>query len=291
MLTRRSNRQWSFPLLCASVSVALGAAYMHAAGAPAYYLLVNFSALAVGLIAAPFVMSARALNQQVVGAFIVAVGLVLLATAIVGHRVDGASRWVRIAGISFQPSLILLPVVMVLVARKRHWLSSIGLLLASAALALQPDRAVAGALTAGLAVQWLYRRDAWVTLSVAVAGCGFVATLIRDDHVPPVPFVEHVVQSAFAFDAWYGLAIVALVIPLVPAIVGVVTQTMDVAECAVFGTTWFALIVFAVGGNYPTPLAGYGTSGILGYCLSSALLARGSATGRQGFAHNREFAR
>jgi hypothetical protein len=256
------------------VSVALGAAYMYAAGAPSYYPLVNFAALAVGLIAAPVVMSARALKQQVVGALTVAVGLVLLATAMVGHRVDGASRWVLIAGISFQPSLILLPVVMVLVAGNRHWLSSIGLLFASAALALQPDRAVAGALTAGLAVQWLYRRDAWVTLSVAVASCGFVATLIRDDHVPPVPFVEHVVQSAFAFDALYGLAIVvALVILLVPAIVGVVTQTTDVAECAVFGTTWFALIAFAVGGNYPTPLAGYGTSGIVGYCLSAAQLA------------------
>jgi hypothetical protein len=42
----------------------------------------------------------------------------------------------------------------------------------------------------------------------------------------------------------------------------------------VFGTTWLALIAFALGGNYPTPLAGYGTSGIVGYCLSSALLVR-----------------
>ena len=249
---------------------------MHAAGAPSYYLLVNFSALAVGLIAAPLVMSARALNQQVVGAFTVAVGLVMLATAMVGHRVDGASRWVRIAGLSFQPSLILVPVVMVIVARNRHWLSAIGLLFTGAALAFQPDRAVAGALAAGLAVRWLYRRDAWATLSVAVATCAFATTLIRDDHVPPVPFVEHVVQSAFAFDPLYGLAIVvALVIPLVPPIAGVVTETMDVAECAVFGTTWLALIVFAVAGNYPTPLAGYGMSGIVGYCLSSSLLARG----------------
>jgi hypothetical protein len=198
----------------------------------------------------------------------------LLATAMAGHRVDGASRWVRIAGISIQPSLVLLPVVMVLVARNRHWLSSIGLMLAAAALALQPDRAVAGALAAGVAVQWIYRRDALTTLNVAVASCGFATTLVRDDHVPPVAFVEHVVQSAFAFDPLYGLAIaVALLVLLVPAIVVLFTQTVDVAEYAVFGTTWFALIVFALAGNYPTPLAGYGTSGIVGYCLSAALLA------------------
>jgi hypothetical protein len=248
---------------------------MHAAGAPSSYLLVNLSALAAGLLAASLVRSSLVLNQQVVGTFTVAVGLVLLATALVGHRVDGASRWVRVAGISFQPSLILLPLVMVLFAGNRYWLSSIGLLLAGAALAFQPDRAVAGALTAGLAVQWVYRRDAWVTLSLVGASCGFAATLVRDDHVPPAPFVEHVVQSAFAFDTLYGLAIVAaVVIPLIPAIVGVVSETEDVVEYAVFGTTWLALIAFSLGGNYPTLLAGYGASGIVGYCLSSALLVR-----------------
>jgi hypothetical protein len=246
---------------------------MYAAGAPSSYLLVNFSALIVGLLAAPFVRFARALDQRVVAAFTVAAGLALLATAMAGHGVDGASRWVRIGGLSFQPSLMLLPVVMVLVAGSRHWLSSIGLLIAGAALALQPDRAMAGALAAGLAVLWLYRRDALTTLSVAVASCGFATTLVREDHVPPVAFVEHVVQSAFAFDPRYGLAIVvALVVLLVPAIVGLVSRSTDVAQYAVFGTTWLALIVFALVGNYPTPLAGYGTSGILGYCLSAALL-------------------
>src|SRR4051794_12618202 len=105
MLTRHSTRHIS-PFFCATVSVALGAAYMHAAGAPSYYLLVNFSALAAGLLAAFLVRSAVVLNQQVVGTFTVAVGLVLLATALIGHSVDGASRWVRIAGISFQPALI-----------------------------------------------------------------------------------------------------------------------------------------------------------------------------------------
>src|SRR4029079_17142481 len=137
MLTRRSTRRWFSPFFCATVSVALGAVYMYAAGAPSYYLLVNFSALAAGLLAASLVRSALVLNQQVVATFTVAVGLVLLATALVGHGVDGASRWVRIAGISLQPGLILLPLVVVLFARNRYWLSSIGLLLAGAALAFQ----------------------------------------------------------------------------------------------------------------------------------------------------------
>jgi hypothetical protein len=35
-----------------------------------------------------------------------------------------------------------------------------------------------------------------------------------------------------------------------------------------------AIIVFAIFGNYPTPLIGYGSSAILGYCLSIAALFR-----------------
>ena len=204
MPTRRSTRRWFSPFFCATVSVALGAAYTYAAGAPSHYLLVNFSALAAGLLAASIVRSALVLNQQVVGTFTVAVGLVLLATALVGHGVDGASRWVRIAGISFQPSLILLPLVVVLFAGNRSWLSSTGLLLAGAALAFQPDRAVAGALTAALAVQWVYRRDAWVTLSVIGAGLPFFGSAFG---LKP-PF-----RVNFRFPAWTTVGFSAVAIP------------------------------------------------------------------------------
>src|SRR3954464_377728 len=116
MLTRRSTRRWFSPFFCATLSVALGAAYMYAAGAPTYYLLVNFSALAAGLLAASLVRSTLVRNEQVAGTLTVAVGLVLLATALVGHRVDGASRWVRIAGVSFAAFCLLMTLVMVLFA-------------------------------------------------------------------------------------------------------------------------------------------------------------------------------
>ena len=37
--------------------------------------------------------------------------------------------------------------------------------------------------------------------------------------------------------------------------------------------TWLAVVAFAFAGNYPTPLVGYGSSAILGYCLSAAVLS------------------
>ena len=250
---------------------------MRVAGAPPRYVLINSGALAVGLLIGRLIRKARP-SPQLAGILTATVALALLATALRGSSVDGASRWIHVAGISIQPSLMLLPVVSVLFARNPYWLSAIGLVVAGVALALQPDRAMAGALTAALAVLRLYRRDALLTLALVVASCGFAATLVSRDRVPPAPFVERVVQSAFAFDVFAGVAIVvALALALIPAIVGILTRKEDEALFAVFGATWLTVITFAIIGNYPTPLAGYGTSGIIGYCLSSGLLAGGDS--------------
>jgi len=250
---------------------------MYVAGAPSSYILVNAAALVSGVIVARLVRPAATRYQTFAGAFTLAVALILLATAWVGPRVDGASRWIRLAGLSLQPSLVLLPLALMFFARKQDWLSSIGLAIMAVALALQPDRAMAGTLVAGLAVIRLYRREAVVTMNIVVATCAFASTLVRSDLVPPVPFVEQVLQSAFAFNAVAGLAIVAAFgIMLTPAVVGLSRQTEDPAGYAVFGATWLSVIAFAIIGNYPTPLAGYGASGIAGYCLSAALLRQGS---------------
>ena len=246
---------------------------MHAAGAPSSYILVNLAAIVAGFLAARLLKRSSAHKLHVAGICTIAVALALLGIALAGPRVNGASRWFRIAGISLQPSLMLLPPAMVVFAGNRYWLSSIGLMLAGVALALQPDRAMAGTLAAGLAVLRVCRSDVSVTVSLAVASCAFAVTLAASDHVPPAPFVEHVVHSAFAFNPLAGLGIVVgLAMMLVPAVIGVVTQTHDVAKFAVFGATWLTVIAFAVAGNYPTPLVGYGASGILGYGLSAALL-------------------
>ena len=76
-----------------------------------------------------------------------------------------------------------------------------------------------------------------------------------------------------AFHALAGLAIVSgLATMLVPAVAqGARSQDREVF--AMFGATWLAVIAFAFAGNYPTPLVGYGSSAILGYCLSAAVLS------------------
>ena len=258
--------------LCAATSVSIGAIYMFAAGAPERYIATNAAALMVGVVAAS-VMRRVSVRDHGLRGSTVAIGLLLLATAVYGIHLEGASRWIRVAGMSLQPSLILLPLAMVHFARERRWLSSIGLVIASIGLAMQPDRAMAGTLALGLTALFLHRREPPVTIALAAAIGGFAATLLSADVVAPASFVEQVVQAAFAFHALAGLAIVSgLATMLVPAVAqGARSQDREVF--AMFGATWLAVIAFAFAGNYPTPLVGYGSSAILGYCLSAAVLS------------------
>jgi hypothetical protein len=259
--------------LCAATSVAIGAIYMFAAGAPERYIATNAAALMVGVVAASVMRRVPVRDHRVAGASTVAIGLLLLTTAFYGIHLEGASRWIRVAGMSLQPSLILLPLAMVHFARERGWLSSIGLVIASIGLAMQPDRAMAGTLALGLAALFLHRREPPVTVALAAAVGAFAATLLSADVVAPASFVEQVVQAAFAFHALAGLAIVTgLATMLVPAAAqGARSQDREVF--AMFGATWLAVIAFAFAGSYPTPLVGYGSSAILGYCLSAAVLS------------------
>jgi cell division protein FtsW (lipid II flippase) len=223
-------------VLCAAASVAFGAIYLMSAGAPSLYVRINAAALLVGAMLAAVVRCVPMHDQRFAGVATVAVGLLLLATAWWGVHIEGASRWLRIAGISMQPSLVLQPLVMVHFARNRDWTSSIGLAVVSAALAMQPDRAMAGTLAAGLAALWLHRRERSVTVALVAALCGSAATMLSAHAVPPVAFVEQVVQSAFRYHVLSGVAIVAgFVMMVVPA-------------AAVFGAPREGRPVFAVFG-------------------------------------------
>ena len=247
--------------------------YMFAAGAPQRYILINAGALAVGVTAASLIRRFKVRDSNLAGAPTIAIGLLLLTTALFGAHIEGASRWIVLAGISLQPSLILLPVAMVHFASDRSWRASIGLAIAGIGVGLQPDRAMAGTLAAGLGALWLQRREPTVAVAFVIALSAFAATLLSADAVAPVPFVEQVVQSAFAFQIVTGLAILAgLATMLAPAAVGARSSEREVF--VVFGATWLAVIAFAIVGSYPTPLVGYGSSAILGYCLSAAMLPR-----------------
>ncbi|HEV2865358.1 MAG TPA: hypothetical protein VGX37_02495 [Allosphingosinicella sp.] len=243
--------------------------YLAAAGAPAQYLMVQAAALGIG--GACLAISARVPwqpSERASGAILALLGLALLATAILAAPVEGAARWVKVGALFVQPSLVLLPPMLLLFARRPDGLATAGMAIAALALALQPDRAMAGAAAAALAVLAMRKPTRWTLAAAAAAAMAFVAALVQPDALPAVPFVDEILYTAFDVHPVVGAAVLAgSVLLLLPAL-----GAGEADRRLVFGAAWLAIVAAAALGNYPTPLVGYGGSAVLGYLLSVALL-------------------
>jgi hypothetical protein len=259
----------SLALICASAATCLGLGYMAIADAPFRMLAMNAAALTIGFALLMVLVSAQRRGGLTRGVVSLGLGLGLLATSLFGLTVEGASRWLLIGGIAIQPSLIVVPVMTVVMSRARDPMSVAGLVIAALALALQPDRAMAGALATGLAVVAMFRPERPVLLAHAAAILAFAWTLTQPDALPAMPHVDQIVWTSFSVHPLAGLAVVGgLLLLLVPALAGMLADRTHREAYAVFGAVWLALIVAAMLANYPTPLVGYGASAIIGYVLS-----------------------
>ncbi len=266
-------------IICAIGAVVLGILYMVIVGAPVRYLGVNAGALAIGLSMLALVDRTAAAGRRWAGGASVAMAIAMLATALFGSEVDGAARWVNLGGVAIQPSQILMPVMLVTFSRIRSVLATVSIITAAVAMALQPDRAMAGMLALCLAALALMRPDRHVCVALAASIASFAVTLVRPDTLPAVPYVDQVFYSSFDIHIAAGVAVLGgMAIILVPAIVGWSRDADNRAIYCAFGTVWFAAIIAAALGNYPTPIVGYGGSAIIGYVLS--LLALPKLSGR-----------
>ncbi|OYX56815.1 MAG: hypothetical protein B7Y86_08615 [Brevundimonas subvibrioides] len=270
LMSRRTS--WKYreaALLCAIAATGLGLVFLAEAGAPAPYLILNLTALIAGLI---IILPFRRLDPVTtpfVGVLAIAVGLILLLTGVFGAETSDIRRWLSLGGVVVQPSLIGLPFLLVAFARSRDRLTTAGLILGAVALALQPDRAMAGAMVAGIGVSALMKRDRMALLALSIALACFIVTTVRPDALPPLSFVDGVFRTASSTSLVAGLAVwVGVAVLLLPSILGLRRSRDSAVAHATFGATWLALIAAAFIGDYPIPAIAYGGSAIVGYVCS-----------------------
>lgn len=260
------DRPFQLAIVCAVGATGLGLAYMTAGGAPTRYLAMNCAALLFGLV---LVGLARRGEARGNGLLDLALAVALLLTSLFGESAGGVMRWVSVAGILLQPGLFLVPILALRFARSTDALSTVAVLTAALALALQPDRAMAGALAAGMTALVLTRPGRAALIGAGGALAALVATLVRTDPSPAMPFVDGVLVSSFEVDPLAGVAVLGgALLMLLPAAVGLSRDSAGRSAHAVFGAVWLAVILAAILGNYPTPLVGYGGSAIIGYLVS-----------------------
>lgn len=265
-------------IACAIAAVGLGAVYMTLGGAPDRLIIVNLAALLIGIGLCLWLSQSKRLKPEGTALIAPLLGASLLATALFGLQADNAFRWINIAGLIMQPSLLFVPLLIMLHARRGSTWTTAGLALAIAGTAAQPDRAMAGVLVGSLIILALMRRercDLWLVLGAFV---GFMVTVVRPDRGGVSPFVDQILFSSFEVNPLIGagLAMGALLL-VVPAAVQAM-RAGDRTTALTFGTTWSLVVIAAMLGNYPTPLVGYGGSAIIGYLLSVAFMRPASET-------------
>ena len=257
----------------ATVAVAIGVGQLFMAGAPLSMIGMNIASLAIGL--AMLAGARRWQPQSRDGheiAMIIIAGL-LLVTSIVGIASQGAARWVAVGSLMVQPSLIALPALLMIYVRSTMWAGTAAMIAAAAAMALQSDRAMAGAMFAAMAVLWSWHRNRQVAVALAASGASFLITLARTDSMPPARFAEGVFTSSWQLHPLLGVAVaVGAALLLLPCAVSRSHRNIASERDAVFGAIWLAIILAAICGNYPAPLVGYGGSAIVGYLLSACML-------------------
>ena len=192
---------------CAVAAVGLGMFYLAAAGAPVQRMLINGASLAVGLAAFATLVLPRWRLGSAGAAVMPGLGLALLLVALLGTPIEGAARWISLGPLSLQLSLILLPAMIVGFARRPDTAGSTGLTAAALALALQPDRGMAGVLAAGLAALTLLRPSRPAAIALAAAVIAFVVTLGRPDSLPAIAYVDGILFSAFELGPIVGAAV------------------------------------------------------------------------------------
>jgi hypothetical protein len=254
--------------IAGAAAVLCGLLFLQQTGAPPRLLLLNLAALGIAVAVLAIVRLVPLSGTAARRILLLLAATALLATALFGATAEGATRWVLVGGLSLQPSLILVPVLLLAHVSKSDGWSSAAVALSALAMALQPDRSIAAVIAAVVLVDAGFRRTAAAWLLAAACSAAFAATLLQPDHLPAVAHVDQLLWTSFAAEPLAATAIWAGTLLLfVPA--GALWRGGQRAEAAAFAALWSILVASALLGNYPTPLVGYGASAILGYLLAA----------------------
>lgn len=269
---RKGEWHWNV-LAWAVVAVVAGATVLAAIGAPSRMMLVNGAALLIGLAGVGLIGVCRraGVTRRVGDVALLGASALLPLTALVGPEANGVARWLMVSGLTIQPSLIVVPLLALGAAMCPSQARIAAVIVAAVGLALQPDPGGAAMLLLGLVMPLLpgERRRSIDLIGPLAAAIGFAVAQTRTVELPPVPFVEQVVQDALRSGPLAALlALAAALLMLVPGVAG----PRRAPQLAFIGV-WVAAVTMALLGPYPTPVLGFGGSGVLGFVLGAGLLA------------------
>jgi cell division protein FtsW (lipid II flippase) len=277
--------------LAGSLVVLMGCGLMWRNDVPKTVVLMQIGALGVALV---FMVIAsrvtRSFNlhrtcthpdtpEDHISLCVLSAGVLILYTAIEGHAANGVSRWLSIGGtgISIQPSVMLMPAMLIAAAILRNALATIGVALALLGLAFQGDALLAFASAMAIAISLLAaRRTYWLTIVLLVYALLCCVVALRNAvTLSPVAHVDQALQSAFAWTPFAGFAtLVMAILTILPPQKNLARHIRKNTSVQIHGTVWGTLIAASALGLQatPLPLLSFGGSAIIGFFLSLALI-------------------
>jgi cell division protein FtsW (lipid II flippase) len=277
-------------LACPWLTIALGASIAHASGVRWGAFGSSFAAALLGTLAVGAVLAWRnatlASHARLADSAPAGVGAIaccILAATLLEQGYHSAHRWISLGGFQLEISMVASPVILAAVAfalaSRDGWKAIVLAAAAQAVHIMQPDRAQASALAAGVLVLCASIPGAASSRAVAAVAAlgGALAAWPQPDSVPPVPHVERIIQLAAARGAsWLAASVVMLALCLVPfvwfALKGTTAQRSTRALAASFVTYSVTTMVMPLLGNYPVPLLGAGAGGVLGWFVMMGIL-------------------
>lgn len=252
------------------LAVVSGAATMAIVGTPPVRWALNLAAWGIGALMAIAIV--RGLSRGRAWPMIAISGAAAIAATLAGPGQIGVHRWLAIGPLLFNVAALVLPAVIVALARLgrgNRAAQAIALGIA-VILALQPDASQAwGFALACLALLLPDRAPSAVVQAIVVIALAALAT-IRPDPLEPVAEVEQIVSLALSIHpALAALEVTALaVLPI-----GIWALTPADRAARALALYCAAISIAPVFGWFPVPLVGAGMSFPIGLWLGIAMLA------------------
>ncbi|WP_260483456.1 hypothetical protein [Sphingomicrobium flavum] len=242
--------------LAAACAIAL--ALLH--GAPTMMIMAYGAASGAGLLLGRLPLRTLAERAPPVSILIASV---MVLVAIWGVGADEVRRWVALGPLRLQPSLFLIPLLLVAPAG-RLW--AFAMAIAALGLALQPDAATSAALLLALAVRAFAQPSGHAMVALAAAAAGLVFALMQADPLAPVRFIEHVMQDHVAAGA------ASLILALIGLLAGLAALWTRRAPFRSLLAFWLGLALASLAGAYPTPIIGLSVSAAFGFWISLSMM-------------------
>jgi cell division protein FtsW (lipid II flippase) len=262
----------------------LGILVMRAHEAPLALPAINLASAAIGFLLLLFGGKKSATLLLKRPAWVASAVLCLQAITLASPGIEGVHRWISFGSVRLHPAAIgdpvLLLAVIILWNRQRTWSAISFVAVALALRVVQPDAGQATALAAGAGVLSLVSgpKSAKRLAMIAVATSGVILAWLRPDPLPPVDMVENIVARAFELSHLIGALSMGSLAMLPVAALWQTTwnstrQNRRLAPATALAAYLSANILVVLGGEFPSPVLGFGASPILGTIFALGLLA------------------